>query len=118
MVVLDFLIRVKNAAMARNKEVAIIGTKNVLSVAMVLKKLGFLDDVKKDKVILTFKNKRPLLMDIKLISKPGVRIYMGVSELEKKKGPWVYIVSTPKGILSSKDAIKERVGGEVIAKVL
>ena len=48
----DFLIRVKNAAMARRKEVTIRASKKVLAVALALKKLGYLDDVKKDKVLL------------------------------------------------------------------
>ena len=115
--VIDFLIRVKNAGLARKKEVFVAGSKKILAVAMALKKLGFLDEVKKDKVILAYKNKKPVLIDLKLVSKPGLRIYMGVSEIEKKKGPSIYLVSTPKGVLSSKEAIKQRLGGEVIAKL-
>jgi small subunit ribosomal protein S8 len=117
----DFLIRLKNAALAGNKEVIFGANKEAEAIASALKDQGFLGGVKKEgkklEVTLSFKNKRPVLMNLKLISKPGLRIYMGVAEIEKKKGPSQYILSTPKGILLSKRALKERVGGEVIAEV-
>jgi small subunit ribosomal protein S8 len=118
----DFLIKLKNVSMAGNKEVRVSGSSKILAVAEALKKLGFLDGVKKDKdgitVSLAFKNKKPLLMDVKLMSKPGLRIYMGVDEIEKKKGPSIYLISSPIGIISSRQAVKNRCGGEVIAEIL
>jgi small subunit ribosomal protein S8 len=117
----DFLIRIKNAAMAKNKEVSFWRTKSVVSIAEAMKKLGYFDEVKVEKqkltVSLSFKNRKPILMDLKLISKPGLRIYMGASEIEEKKGPSVYLISTPKGVISSRQAVKERLGGEVIAEI-
>jgi small subunit ribosomal protein S8 len=117
----DFLIRVKNTAMARNKTFTIKSSKQIVAIAEALKKTGFLDGVKNEKgmltLSLTFKDKKPRLMDIKLVSKPGLRIYEGVDEIEKKKGPSIFLISTPKGIISSLQAIKERVGGEVIAEI-
>lgn len=117
----DFLIRFKNAAGAKNKTFEAPSTKESEAVAKSLQKLGFFNDVKKDKnklsVTLTFKDKKPRLVALKLVSKPGLRIYMGVPEIESKKGPSTYLISTPKGILSSKEAIKMRVGGEVIAEI-
>jgi small subunit ribosomal protein S8 len=117
----DFLIRIKNAARAKNKNVSITSDKQVVAIAETLKKLGFLDEVKKDKgslnVSLTFKDKKPLLMDLRLVSKPGLRIYQDVSEIGKKRGPSIFLITTPKGVISSRAAIKERVGGEVIAEI-
>jgi small subunit ribosomal protein S8 len=117
----DFLIRVKNAAMAGNKSVEYKAEKQIVAIAEELKKLGFLDTVKKDKDILTvtlaFKNKKPVIMDLKLVSKPGLRVYMGVDEIDKKKGPSTYLLTSPKGIISSKEAVKLRIGGEIIAKI-
>lgn len=117
----DFLIKVKNASMAKNKELTVPSNKQIEAIAVALKKLGYLDQVKKEKdtisLSLTFKNKRPLLTDLKLLSKPGIRIYMGVSEIEKRKGPSTYLISSPTGIISSREAIKTRVGGEVIAEI-
>ena len=43
---------------------------------------------------------------------------MGVDEIEKKKGPSTYLISSPKGIISTRDAVKTRTGGEVIAEIL
>ena len=116
--VADFLIRIKNAVMAKNKEVKIVSNKHVLAVANSLKKLGFLEKVEADKVTLTFMDKKPILMDIKLVSKPGRRIYIGARELEKRKKPSILLISTPIGIISSKQALKSRIGGEVLAEVL
>jgi small subunit ribosomal protein S8 len=117
----DFLIRIKNVAMAGKKEVSVKSVREIAAVAEALVKMGFLDSVKKEKGVLTatlaFKDKKPRLLNIKLVSKPGLRVYMGASELEKKKGPSVYLVSTPKGMTSSIKAVKDRVGGEVIAEI-
>lgn len=117
----DFLIRIKNAAMAGRKEVSAFSGKKLVSVSEALKSMGFVDGIEnKDKTItvsLTFKNKRAKLTDIKLVSKPGLRIYMGVDELESHKSPSIFLVSTPKGVMSSLKAIKERTGGEVLAEI-
>ncbi|MGA3291757.1 MAG: 30S ribosomal protein S8 [Candidatus Microgenomates bacterium] len=117
----DFLIRLKNAAMAGNKKVDASPDKQIKAIAEALKKMGYLDEVKSEKgtltVSLTFKNKEPRLMNLKLVSKPGLRVYLGADELEEKKGPSVFLVSTPKGVISSLQAIKNRAGGEVIAEI-
>jgi small subunit ribosomal protein S8 len=118
----DFLIKIKNAAMAKNKEVKVIPNNKILALAEALKKMGYLDNVKKEKdsltLSLTFKNKQPLLQNIKLVSKPGLRVYKSILEIEKKKSPSLYLISSPKGIISSKEAIKLRTGGEIIAEIL
>jgi small subunit ribosomal protein S8 len=117
----DFLVRVKNAAMAGNKTVSYKAQKQIVAVAAALKKSGFLDEVKNEKgilrVSLTFKNKKAVMTDLKLVTKPGLRVYMGVAEIEKRRGPRIYIITTPKGIISSREAIKIRTGGEVIAEI-
>jgi len=118
----DFLIRVKNVAMAGNKELIVKKTKLIKAVSDVMKKIGYLDDVLEDgeniKVRLAYKRKRPVLMQLKLMSTPGMRVYMNVEELEKIKGPSTYVLTTPLGVLSKEEAIKKRVGGEVIAELL
>jgi small subunit ribosomal protein S8 len=117
----DFLIRVKNTAMAGNKTLEYKAEKQIVAVAEALKKYGILDEVKKEKdvlkVSLTFKSKKPVLMNLKLVSKPGLRVYKGADEIAERRGPSTYLVSTPKGVVTSKFAIKERVGGEVIAEI-
>lgn len=118
----DFLIRLKNAGMANLKEVSVNKTNLILAVAKTLKKEGFLDTVtEKDgkvSVTLSIFRKKPVLSNVTIISRPGLRIYMNVDEIEAIKTPDTYIISTPKGVMSGKDAKKLRLGGEVIAKVI
>lgn len=117
----DFLIRVKNASLARNHEIVVTNSKLVESVAHLLEKEGYLEGIKKEKgklsVRLSYRKKEPVILGLKLVSSPGLRVYKGVFELEKKKGPSTFIVSTPKGIMSAMGAIKKRLGGEVIAEI-
>jgi small subunit ribosomal protein S8 len=117
----DFLIRLKNASRARHKEVGLPTSKLIVAVAEVLKRQGFLTAVEtKDgitTVTLAYKAKRPMLMDLKLVSKLGLRIYENADTIKKHRGASILILSSSKGILSSKEAIKEGVGGEVIAEV-
>ena len=118
----DFLIRIKNASIAGKKTVIAKKTNLIVDVAKTLKKLGFLESIKTDKENITVKiqyqNKQPLLTDIKLVSKPGLRIYKSADELEKIKKPTFLIITTSKGVFSKDEALKKRVGGEVIAEVL
>jgi small subunit ribosomal protein S8 len=117
----DFLLRIKNATLARKKEVELANTKLIESVAKVLKDEGILTEVKKSKGKLTvkvaYRKKEPILLDLKLVSKPGLRIYMSVDELAAIKRPSFFVLSTPKGVMSSREAIKKRIGGEVIVEV-
>lgn len=117
----DFIIRLKNAALAGNKEFEAKETAFLLEVCKTLKKMGFVENFKEKggqlTVSLVFKNKKPLILGAKLISKPGLRVYKGADELAEIRGPSTFLISTPKGLLSSREAIKQRVGGEVIAEL-
>lgn len=118
----DFLIRIKNSAMARRSELSLTNTKFIHALALSLKEEGFLNDVKLTEGILTVQlaqsHKLPLLMDLRLVSKPGLRVYKSVSELKKRKvGSSILILSTPSGIMSGKKAIKNNLGGEVIVEI-
>ncbi len=117
----DFLIRINNARLAKNKEVVLKSTKFIKAAALALKKNGFLDELSEKDGFLTVKlayyKKEPLMLGMKLISRPGLRIYKGADELAQIKGPSIFLISSPKGVISSREAIKERVGGEVIAEV-
>ncbi len=115
------MIRVKNAALAGEYEVVIKNTKLIEAVANVLKSEGFVKTIEsKDSVLtitLTKFAKNPMLLGLTLISRPGLRRYYNVDQLMKLRGPEVYILSTPKGVMSSREARKNIVGGEVIAKI-
>lgn len=118
----DFVTRVRNAALSNAKEVRMRKTKFIKSVAEALEREGFLSEVKEDEddlvVRLAYAKKEPIIMRLDLVSKPGLRIYRSVEELESEKGPEIYIISTSKGVLSSSEAIKKNIGGEVILKAL
>lgn len=117
----DFLIRIKNAALADKRELDVSETKLIKAVADVLKKEGYLEKVTEKQgklnIRLAYRRKKPVLFKLKLVSKPGLRVYMTVKELEKIKGPSIFILSTPKGVISSQEAKKERLGGEVIVEI-
>lgn len=117
----DFLIQLKNASTSGKTTVSLKNSKFIKSVAKVLKKEKLLSDVKiKDNILtakLAFHKKKPLFSDIKLISTPGLRIYKGVKELSEHRGISIFILSTSKGIMSHKDALKAGLGGEVIAQI-
>lgn len=120
--VADFLIRLKNASLAGIKQISMDNTKLISQVAKTLKKERFLDTVteKDGKIVATLSifSKKAVLSDVKIVSKPGIRVYMDVDQLEKRRSPEVLILTTPKGVMSDRDALKIRVGGEVIAKII
>jgi small subunit ribosomal protein S8 len=117
----DFLIRVKNAVRSQNRLVKVEKSKLILNVAKLLEKEGFFEEVNEDGgqlvIKLAIRRKEPVILDIKLVSSPGLRIYMSVRDLEALKGPSTLIISTPKGVMILKDAIRTRLGGEVIAEI-
>jgi small subunit ribosomal protein S8 len=118
----DFLIRLKNAVIAGNMHFVSTDTKLIRSIADVLVKHGYLKGYGKIEegllVDLALHKRKPLIIDVKLVSRPGLRVYMDRSELEARRGPSVLIVTTNLGVMTDKDAIKKNLGGEVIAQIL
>jgi small subunit ribosomal protein S8 len=117
----DFLIRIKNAAMSGRQELEVQSTKFAESVAEALKREGILREVKRNggtlSVRLAYRKKEPVMINLRLISSPGLRIYMSADEIAARNKPSILILSTTKGVVSSKEAMKYGVGGEVIAEI-
>lgn len=122
----DLLIRIKNGYTARKGEVVVPYSKLALAICELLKNEGFIDDCQtKDKeigVVLKYIEedfiKEPALSGVKRISKLGRRVYAGSRNLPRvQNGLGIAIISTPKGIMTDKQARKEGVGGEVMAYV-
>ena len=117
----DFLIRLKNAAVANKHEIVVAKTLLIYEVAKLLQKSGYIASIKEEmgnlKINLAYIKKEPVLLNIRLISKPGLRIYKNVKDLEKYKSPSILIISTPKGLMTGSQALKSNVGGEVIAEI-
>jgi len=126
----DMLAMIKNAYGRRHKRVSLAHSNFKEGVAKVLRSEGYLEDVKtvqdeKRKEIkvlhlyLKYDNVgESVISDIKRVSKPGCRIFRGVDKLARiMDGLGVQVLSTSKGIMSDRQARKERVGGELVCKV-
>lgn len=123
----DMLTRIRNAAMARHDYVLIPASQMKIAIAKILKEEGFIRDydVLKDspqrtiRVWLSYTGKRePVVTGLKRISKPGLRVYAKSSEMPRVRGGLgTAIVSTPRGIISAKQARRLNVGGEVLCFV-
>lgn len=120
--VADALIRIKNGYMVGKVEVWVRFSNLTLRIMKLLQKHGYIDSVKQKEgkllVTLKYNGRVPALTDIKRVSKPSLRVYKGVRELPSVlNGLGVAIISTPKGVLSDREARKAKVGGEVLALV-
>ena len=117
----DFLIQIKNAALSQKREIVVENTKLIYEVAKTLKDENILEDLtQKDGNLiarLKYHKKEPILIDVKLHSKPGLRVYIDKEKLAQRKGISKLVLSTSKGVMSSKKALKVGVGGEVIAEI-
>ena len=119
----DMLTRIRNAQSAGHKAVAIPLSKIKLEIAKILKREKYIDDYKKsgkgNKKILEIDLKYPMaIREIKRISKPGQRIYVKASVLKQiKSGYGVSIISTPRGLMTNKEAHKARLGGEILFEI-
>lgn len=122
----DFLIRIKNAYLARKDSVVIPHSKTKEAIAQVLRHHGFLkgleiksEGVKKNLVLdLFYQNKTPKFTDLEIVSKPGKRVYASYHKLPKVLAGWgITVVSTPQGMMSDRQARKKMLGGEIICKI-
>ena len=122
----DLIIRIKNAGMVRIKTIELPYSKLKFEVAKKLQSKGYISNVEKvgegvsKKITLKviYKDGISKITDVKRISKPGTRIYGGVSDIKKvKQGFGSLILSTPKGVLTGEEARKENVGGEILFSI-
>ncbi len=122
----DMLTRIRNAGMVGKNEVRLPSSKLKVTVAEQLKKAGYLQSVKVEKakpqdelIITIFEDGRnPVFTEIERVSKPGRRVYAGAGDIPKvKNGRGIVLVSTSKGVMTGVEAIKQRLGGELICKV-
>lgn len=120
--VADALIRIKNSYQVGKESVLLKYSKLVLKLMQLLKKEGYISDVSKTDreilVTLKYTSRKPAITEVKKVSKPSLRIYKGVKTLPRVlNGLGIAIISTPKGLMTDKDARAEKVGGEVLALV-
>lgn len=121
----DFIIRLKNAGAIGKPVISVPLSKHVEEIAHKLKSLGYIQDISKSKkayhfdVTLAYDERgNHKIKDVKRVSKPGRRLYAGSSEAHTvKNGKGARLLSTPKGILSDREARKEHVGGENLFEI-
>ena len=124
----DMLTRIRNANSAKHETVDIPASNMKKAIAQILVDEGYvksfqvIEDGKQGVIRVTLKyqgaNKSQVLMGLRRVSKPGLRIYSSSEDMPKvMKGIGTAIVSTSKGVMTDKQARKEHVGGEVLAFV-
>jgi len=123
----DMLTRIRNANGMRYHEVSVPASNLKVSLAKILKDEGFIEDYKvvndnvQGTIQLTLKygqNKERVITGLKRISKPGLRVYAKASEVPKVlNGLGIAIISTSRGVMTDKEARKQKLGGEVLCYI-
>jgi small subunit ribosomal protein S8 len=125
--VADLLTRIRNATVRHAKSVTMPASKLKVRIAQVLVEEGYLRgysvEPKKPQSNLVLDLKygpdgEVVIREIQRVSKPGCRVYSGAKTLPRVlRGQGIYVLSTPKGVLSDRAARKENVGGEILCKI-
>jgi small subunit ribosomal protein S8 len=122
----DFLARVRNGARAQQPEVLIPYSKIKAEIARILKEEGYISDYSVDtsaahpriKVVNKLVDRASAIAGLRRVSRPGLRRYVGADEIPRVLGGMgLAILSTSRGILSGREAKKQKVGGELLAYV-
>ena len=123
----DLLTRIRNAYLARKEDMTVPYSKIKQDILKILKKNKYISDYeevdlgggkKELKVVLNNVRKTLVVPNFKRISRPGQRIYLGSNDIRKSRnGKGIFIVSTPKGVITGYEARSLNVGGELLCEV-
>ena len=123
----DYLTRIRNGIMAGHDAVVIPSSKMKERLSAILKQEGYIHGYKsvehegREYIVVSLKyvkDGESVIHGLKRISSPGLRVYVGAGEIpEVHSGLGIAILTTPKGLLTGKDARKQNVGGEILAHV-
>lgn len=123
----DLLVAIKNAQMRKKREVLVPFSNMNNDILRVLKQERFIanyDQITEDgktRITITLlyrKDGKPYIHDIKRVSKPSLRKYSGYRQITKEKNDYgITILSTPKGVMSNKDAREAKIGGEMLCVI-
>jgi small subunit ribosomal protein S8 len=123
----DLLTRIRNAARAKHPRVDLPSSKLKVEVARILKDEGYLSnykvvDEKGKKTLRVFlrytPDRRSVITDLKRVSRPGSRRYVGKTEIRPVVGGMgISILSTPRGLMTGQSARKSGLGGELLCEV-
>ncbi len=125
--VADFLTRIRNSMRARHQKLDVPASKLKAEIARILKEEGYIANYKPAeeegrsilRVYLKYgPNNEAVIRDLKRISRPGCRVYLGRDEIRRVQGGLgISIMTTPKGVMTGRQARREGVGGEVLCEV-
>jgi small subunit ribosomal protein S8 len=122
----DMLTRIRNAILARHTRVLIPASKMKLAIARILKEEGYIKDFDflKDnpqgtlRISLKYVDKRPVLTQLKRVSRPGLRVYTKRDDIPRVRGGiGTSIISTPQGLMTGRRAYQLGLGGEVVCYI-
>jgi small subunit ribosomal protein S8 len=123
----DFLTRIRNGLTADHDEVEMPASTFKAELARILREQGYIEDfsVEPARVGRTLRvrlkyteDRRPVISGLERLSKPGRRRYVGAGEVPKVLGGMgTAIISTSRGVMTGHDARRQRVGGELVARV-
>ena len=122
----DMLTRIRNGSRARHDEILVPASRTKLAIAAILRDEGFINDFEETqdgprayiRIRLKYVGKVPVVSGLKRVSKPGLRVYAGKTDIPRVLGGLgVVIVSTSQGIMTGARARKAQLGGEVLAYV-
>ena len=122
----DMLTRIRNAGMARQRRVDMPVSKLKTEIARLLKDNAYIHDYKllddgKHGVLrlyLKYYQEQPIIRELKRVSKPGLRRYVGAEEIPRvRNGLGMAVLSTSRGVMTDREARAAKVGGELLAIV-
>ena len=122
----NMLTLIRNGARASLEKVDIPHSKILTAIAGIMKKEGFIDNYRviKDtkqgvlRVYLRYVNKRSVIINLKRVSRPGLRIYASVKNIPRVlRGKGLVILTTSKGLMTDKEAKEAKMGGEVLCYI-
>ena len=124
--VADFLTRIRNSIRARHQKLDVPASKLKAEIARILKEEGYISNYKTQeeegklilRVYLKYGGAEAAIRDLARISRPGCRVYIGRDEIKRVQGGLgISIMTTPKGVMTGRQARREGVGGEVLCEV-
>lgn len=122
----DYLTRVRNAIRARHKRVDVPSSRLKKNLTRILVEQGFLSGVSEVqqppqnllRIQLRYTDGRPSITGLRRISKPGRRVYVSNDDIPRVlNGLGIAVISTPKGVLTDRQAREQHVGGEVLCYI-
>jgi small subunit ribosomal protein S8 len=124
--VADFLTRIRNSIRARHQKLDVPASKLKAEIARILKEEGYIANYKATeedghKIIRVYlkytATNEAVIRDLKRVSRPGCRVYVGRDEIRRVQGGLgICILTTPKGVMTGRQARRESVGGEILCE--